>query len=317
MLQAGGNYNDMIGTGDPTPVSVEPAQEAKESWVHRHPLLAGTIALSGLIVLGGAIVLQRMGVTPAPQSGSWGGAGGAFFSTVRNATPVRPASGSAPTTPTEDYAVIPIFDTTISEDTTEVPEGLNELLALLVQPKTDVDINAPETPDAYSFIPQGLVSAEKPEKPRTQTQNSLHSFGNAVGTLVKPFEESARINAQTLKNHAEDRSDPEKMAQVEALAFTLAQLGVDILGIADIPESARAAHKEYGTAYRILGTQLAALSKAKTDEEFLSAIVDYNTAVEELTKKFLMLVAIFNANNVTFSSSDPGSIFMFSGTAGL
>ncbi len=316
-LHEGGDYTDMIGASEPEIAPTVPTENAKESWVHRHPYTAATIALCALIVLGGSIVLQRMGVTPVPHSGSWGGAGGAFFSTVRNATPIRPNTDTTPSAPTEDYAVIPIFDTSSPEGEPQVPEGLIELLALLVRPTNETSTESVETPGAYSFIPQGLVSTEQPVKTRTKEQDTLHSFGNAVGTLVKPFEESAKINAQSLKDHAEDRGDPGKIAQVEALAFTLAQLGVDILAITDVPESVRAAHKEYGTAYRLLGTHLNALAKAQTDEEFLDAIVAYNTGAENLTKKFLMLVAIFNTNDVTFSSSDPGSIFMFSSSGSL
>lgn len=307
----------MIAGGEPKITLTTYPEDAKDSWVHRHPYTAASIALIGLIILGGAIVLQRTGVTPVSHSGSWGGAGGAFFSTVRNATPINPSANGGQSAPTDDYAVIPIFDTSSPDDISEIPEGLSELLALLVRPANKDGTGSVETPGAYSFIPQGLVSTEQPVKTRTKEQDRLHSFGNAVGTLVKPFEERAKGNAQALKDHAEDRADPEKVAQVEALAVTLAQLGVDILAITDIPESVRAAHKEYGTAYRLLGTHLNALAKAQTDEEFLNAIIAYNTGAENLTKKFLMLVAIFNANDVTFSSSDPGNIFMFNASGSL
>lgn len=317
VLHEGGNYDDMIGSKPIVPDSTEPEVTHKESWIHRHPFLSTTIGLGGLLLLGGAIVLERLGVTPATQSGSWGGAGGAFFSTVRPATPINPLQGKTQAAGTDDYATIPIFDTSLPDEVPQIPEGLAELLALIVRPTPSGASTTTETPGAYSFIPQGLVSVEKPEKPRTQEQDALHSWGNAVGTLVKPFEDSARTNAQMLKDHAEDRGDANKAAQIEALAFTIAQLGVDILSITEVPESARTAHKEYGTAYRILGTQLAKLSETGSDEEFLNAIVAYNTAAEELTKKFLMLVAIFNANEVTFSASDPGSIFMFSASGSL
>ena len=224
---------------------------------------------------------------------------------------MRTPGAGGPSVPTDDYAVIPIFDTSIPDEAL-VPEGLTELLSLLVRPMTDQGAIDPQTPDSYAYIPQGLVSTESPAKTLSAEQEALHSFGNAVGNLVQPFEGNAKLNAQALKDHVEDRNDPAKSAQVDALAFNLAQLGVDILGIQNVPTSAQAAHKEYGTAYRILGTQLSKLTTAQTDEEFLNAIVAYNTAAEELTKKFLMLVAIFNANNVTFSSTEPGSIFMFS-----
>lgn len=316
MLHEGGNYNDMIGAQAPDTAptrTVDP--DIHDSWIHRHPYVAVIIGLGGILILGGMTVLQRMGVAPTPQSGSWGGAGGAFFGTVRNAAPPNAPSETTTSAGTEDYAAIPIYDTTPVIDA-EIPEGLTELLALIV--RTDnTNTTSDTTPGAYAFIPQGLVSTENQTKPRTQIQSDLHSFGNAVGTLVKPFEDYARMHAQALKDHTEDRSDPNKMSQVDNLAYDLAQLGADILAITDIPEAVRAAHKEYGTAYRLLGTRLASITKAQTDEEFLQAITAYNTAAEELTKKFLMLVAIFNTNNVTFSSSDPGSIFMFSASGSL
>lgn len=317
MLHQGGNYSDMIGAQVPDTAptrTVDP--DFHDSWVHRHPYAAVIIGLGGILILGGTIVFQRMGVAPTPQSGSWGGAGGAFFGTVRNATPIHTSPNTTSSEGTDDYAVIPIYDTSSGGEEGAAPDGLAELLALIVRTE-NTGTTSTETPGAYSFIPQGLVSAEKPTKPRTQTQDRLHSYGNAVGTLVKPFEENARINAQTLKNHTEDRDNPDKANQLDALALNLAQLGVDILATTDVPESIQTAHKEYGTAYRMLGTRLTAITKAQTDEDFLNAIVGYNTAAEELTKKFLMLVANFNSNEVTFSPSEPGSIFMFSASGSL
>ncbi len=317
MLHEGGNYNDMIGTQAPEIASIPKVDvEMHNSWIQRHPYAAVAIGIGGILILGGTIVLQRMSVAPTPQSGSWGGAGGAFFGTVRNATLLHTSPNTTSSGGTDNYAVIPIYDTSSGGEGVTVPEGLAELLALIVR-TDDTGTTSTETPSAYSFIPQGLVSAEKPAKPRTQAQDRLHSYGNAVGTLVKPFEDNARINAQTLKNHTEDRNNPEKADQLNALALNLAQLGVDILATTGVPESAAAAHKEYGTAYRMLGTRLAAITKTQTDEEFLNAIVSYNTAAEELTKKFLLLIAIFNTNEITFSSSEPGSIFMFSASGSL
>ena len=81
-----------------------------------------------------------------------------------------------------------------------------------------------------------------------------------------------------------------------------------------VPEEAKAAHSALATSYRIVGTNLTKIAATKTDEEFLTAVNTYNTGVEGLSKRFFVLVGIFAANNVTFSSSEPGSIFMFNPT---
>jgi hypothetical protein len=122
---------------------------------------------------------------------------------------------------------------------------------------------------------------------------------------------------QILRDHAEDRTNPDKIAAVRRMGVDLAQLGLDLLGIQQVPASVAASHKAYATAYRILGTNLTKIADSQTDAEFLEAITTYNTSVEGVTKRFLLLVAVFSTNNVSFSSSDPGSMFMFNPSLGL
>ena len=322
VLHEGGNYQEMIsGASDPPqqPIAsaTTPTQAApKPGWVHKHPFLATTIGIGGLLILGVALVIQRGDINPSNTSGAWGGAGGIFFGNARNAAPTGPDVNDVVRlqSPQGSYAPIPIF--TPSEETpdgTTGDDGITALLGLLVQKipagSASVDTTAP---DSYSFIPQGFISAEPSTRKRNAMQEKLFTYGNAVGTQIKGYEDTHRGTAQILRDHVEDRKNPDKIRAVKLIGTDMQQLGVDLRNLSGIPTEATAMHKEYGNAYIVAGGNLLKVADTTTDEEFVSAITAYNTSVEKLTKQFLLLVTLFGTNEVTFSASDQGNVFMFS-----
>ena len=326
-LHEGGNYGEMIsGLDDPTPQNtlIETPMPKKE-WVHGHPYLATIVGVGGLLILGSILVIQRTDVVPSNSSGAWGGAGGMFFNGIRAATAYRPNIDIARyQSPQDSVAFIPIFTPSVqSEETDEntpADDSIIALLSLLVQSnQTSGPAGGGEEapPDSYSFIPQGFVSAETPTKKRTPLQESLFSYGNQVGTYVKGYEDMHYGTAQILKDHIEDRANPQKITAVRNLGLDMRQLGFDLQTMSAVPQSVSAAHKSYAAAYKTAGANLVKIAETQTDEEFVGAITTYNASVEELSKRFVLLVALFGANEVTFSSSDQGNIFMFTSNLSL
>jgi hypothetical protein len=319
VLHEGGNYNEMLGIEKqpqeavPAPMSSAPV---KESWVHRHPYLATSVGIGGLLVLGMALVVQRTDVDPSRSSGAWGGAGGMFFGTIKNALPGGPTADDIVRlqSPQDSYAAIPIYAP--SQDDPEKASGVADITALLAQLVQHTPVtassNEPTAPDSYSFIPQGLISTEPVKKVRTAAQENLFDYGNDVGTFVKGFEDTHYGSAQILKDHVEDRTNPDKIRALKILGQDLQQLGVDLRTVPNVPEEAKGMHRIYANAYYAVGGNLVLISETTTDEEFVNAITKYNSLVEALSTQFQLLVVLFGTNEVTFSSSDPGNIFMFS-----
>lgn len=323
VLHEGGDYHELLGIEQPKPedapvVPVAATAPGKISWVHRHLYLSITIAVCGILILGAALVVQRTDVNAANSSGAWGGAGGMFFGSIKNAMPGGPTAEDVVRlqSPQDSYAAIPIYAP--SSQDPEKPSGIDDITTLLAELVQQIPVTASSqtdtsNPDAFSFIPQGLVSTQPTTviKKRTPEQDKLFSYGNEVGTYIKGFEDTHFGTTQILKDHVEDRTSPDKIRGLKILGSDMQQLGVDLGNITNIPESVANAHRVYGNAYYAAGANLLLIADTTTDEEFVNAITKYNTIVEKLSSQFQLLVAIFGMNEVTFSSSDPGNIFMF------
>ena len=276
------------------------------------PYLVVAIAAALICVAGFAIVIERSGVSSSQSGTAWTGTGNIFSSGAGNrAAPqgTNPPDAIKQTTPTPlGYIPLPQTNDAATSGTTD---DLAQLLAQLSHPAIGGSIPA-NTSDAYSYIPSGLITVPSP-KTRTPTEAALYAYGNTVGTAVQSFESMNGNTTQILKDQAEDRSDPEKKATLQRLGRSYEQLGRDLSDMEHIPDDANGAHIAYATSYQTLGKNLAEIADAPTDAEYLDAITKYNDSADNLTKRFLGLTALFSANNVTFSSSDPGSMFVFTG----
>lgn len=315
VLHKGGDYREMISGIGPSPAISEPAKTVpeKKEWLTSHPFLVTTIGVGGLILLGLFLVAGRMDVRPSNTSGAWGGAGGGFFSTTRRAAPVQTDPDDARLqVPDDSYATIPIFTPTEENPAAaQNDEDFMTVLAGLVK-ATPVTSARPQdsTPEGYSFIPQGLVSADPPAKKSTAQQAALRAYGNEVGTYVKAHEDTHTNAPQIMKDHIEGRADAVKQRALRNLGEDMEQLGIALRDM-EVHPLAAGMHKAYANAYITAGTNLMKIADTNTDEEFVSAITTYNASSESLSNQFQLLVILFGMNEVTFSSSDPGNIFTF------
>ena len=303
----------------PTPVAevvaATPPVE-KKGWVHRHSYLTAALGTFFLIVLVVLIVAARSGVSGSDNANNWVGAGSVFFTGGRNLTQedrMKAETAVKQQSPETQLGYIPLPTNAATAGGNDFGNDLTALLAQLTQPtKTSAGggVDA-SVGSAFSFIPQGFISTNSSGKKLTRDQEALQAYGNELGTYIQGYESLHGNSAQMLKDQAEDRTNSDKAMQVKNLGYDMAALGRDMLQMTELPDSVKAAHQALATSYRIAGTNLTKIPDAKTDQEFLDAIAGYNESVESLSKRFFVMVGIFSANNVTFSSSDPGSIFMF------
>lgn len=294
------------------------APVARKGWVHNHPYLATSITVAALLVLLFFIVAARTGVHGSASGNNWVGAGSVFFTGGRTLTQAERMSAEAivkQQSPKTELGYIPI--PTPNADGTSAEDFANDLgkllLELSVQPNTPAPAQT-ETGSGYSLIPHGLISVASGAKQRSPEAEVLFVYGNEVGTYIQGFESLHLNSVQMMKDHAEDRGNADKAANVDRLGYEMAELGRDLNQLQTVPADIKAAHAALATSYRLAGTNLTKVAAAKSDEEFLGAINTYNASVESLAKRFLVVVGIFSANEVSFSSSDPGSIFMFNPT---
>lgn len=303
----------------PPPPPETPVEIETKGWVHRHPYLAAAVAVLALLFVIVSIIAARSGVGANENGNNWVGAGSVFFTGGQRLTESERLKAQEVVKQQSQETELGYIPIASPLEGTGVEEGfgndLTALLAQLVQPAAGQQgtVNV-QASSAFSFIPQGFISVDSVDRQKTPEAEALHAYGNEVGTYIQGFEAMHSNSAQILKDHAEERGNAEKAAKVGQLGYEFAELGRDLNLIATVPDEVKAAHSALATSYRILGTNLTKVAATKTDEEFLEAVNAYNPSVEGLSKRFLVLVGIFAANNVTFSSSEPGSIFMFNPT---
>lgn len=287
---------------------------------HPYFIVVGTISI--LLFLGLFIVMQRTGVSGVQSRTTWTSNGSIFLGNKGSTPPktdIPPLDIIRERTAQDTLPTIPLPTEILSDATDTAFTGdLEELLSLISTPSSTTSPDSPaNTPEGFSLIPQGLLSVDSNIQKRTALQYALYNYGNMLGTYIQSFEAMHENSAQILKDHFEDRSNPEKTAAVLRMGEDYAQLGLDILIIETVPEAAKSAHQGYATSYSLLGTQLQSISKTTNDEDFLKAVETYNAHVEGLAKRFFTLTTVFSSHTVSFSRSEPGSIFMFTGNLGL
>lgn len=296
------------------PVGEQAVHASFTTTIASHPYIALATLVVLVLSLGGALVGMRSGVAPQGTN-TWSAAGGIFSPGDRARNTDTSHTNVLSQGPTE-LSTIPLPSSSSDGGDGGATE-LAELLTLLSTPTPNVATGEDATiSTAYSFIPSGLISVETPNK-RTPEQQALYEYGNLVGSEIQSFENSYRDAPMILDAHARARTDAGKASDVHTLGVAYAELGVRIRALDPVPAEAASFNEAYGTTYRILGTAITRIATTTTDEEYIAAVEAYNLAAENLTKRFLAIVTLFGANNVTFSSSDAGSVFMFNGTLGF
>lgn len=284
-------------------------------WLRSHPYLDALITAGALIIIGVLVVRTQLAAPSTPGTDTtWGGGNGVFVNTVTDGHTELPSQPTGPQLKTEDFGYIPLrAQNDIGTGPTDDSANFDfaSFVASLAQPVRTIVDQGDTGADAYAFIPSGLIATTTLARPRSARENALYAYGNDVGDLITSFENQHPNQPATLKNHMEQKDDPEAIAALKKLGNDLAHLGdsIDALGI--VPKEAASANKSLADAYRSIGTKLAAVPDARENDALYDAVVTYNSAAEDFVKKYVSLALLFQSYGVTFSPGDGGSIFVF------
>lgn len=290
-------------------------------WFRTHPYVSALGGAGVLLIVGAFIVAGRASVQPqTSETRAWGGVGGDFSNPISD---IRP--GIAENAPEEDImrqvqTGPPFFYTPPVQDGAETTDAngdgfdFNALIAALSKPRaagTGAQQNDSLLADAFSFIPQGLISTSTPTRQRTLSQETLYQYGNEAGSYIQTFEDAHRNMPQTLKDQIEDPQNPAKVAALNGVGSGLTGIGSALEAMENVPSSAAAAHGNLAKSYQEIGKKLLEVPKAQGDEQRIEIMLAYNASVEMFVKNYVALATIFSLFDVAFPPNEPGSVFMF------
>jgi len=292
------------------------------NWVSTHPYLASCVSAIVLLVVGSTVVLQKTATTPLQyQPSTWAGTGGVTASPVggdNTGAPQNPAlAGNNSVIP---YHYVSPFGTqpsgtdgapAVSDD-----DPLSQLASMIQKPASGTADGNTDPSDAYSFIPNGLISIPDTSTKDTPAQAALRSYGNDIGAVIQSFEQSNPDQVAILKNFMEDRNDPDKAEAMRKLGGGLNYIGTLIEQESPVPSQMKAPQAALAAGYHEIGKLLAAIPDAKGDDNVYNAIVTYDSAAERFVGSFVNFALIFPASGVNFSQDESGSIFMFQQSGG-
>jgi len=293
-----------------------PPQTPSHNPVVLHPYLAAGILLICLLVFVFAIVLSRAPVAPPENtSGTWGGAGGINLAR-KLANPGIQRKTPEQLLEEQSRETIQFFNFSAPrpEESGEISDFSALLSELTRAPNPGNNDSGTSLSTLYSFIPQGLISAEVTTEKRSDAQQALYEYGNTIASFLLAFEDSHRDMLRILKDAHEDRGNPEKTAAAERIGDDYIRLSEELMQIETLPPLAQTPHAAFAAANNAVGERLKAVASARSDDDFLAAIDAYNVTVEGYTKQYVALATLFAASEVRFNTSDPGSVFTFSST---
>lgn len=310
-------------------------------WIRAHRYTVALIAFAILVVTGG--VVTRNNTRTGPERGSIENVSVEYpyyappiaesGNTTKNAqgnpqSPAQSASSSEPRILFFGNTAQPKETPMVQSATPKVPEEKPPAIQ-------NTSFN-----DAYLFLFRTLSNVLSPAA-RTPEQQTLFDYGNAVGAIIKTFEDTHKNVTQTLKTFFDSRTDPSKAAGtpeianayaqlsvaggatppvskaaaaagVRAVAEEYAQLSVAIRNVRPVPSEAETPNEKLAKGYADIAQGLSTLSQAGTDAQMLDAISAYNTSADAFVKTYVSLVQLFSTYGVKFSASDPGAVFSFS-----
>lgn len=285
------------------------------NWLRSHPYLDSLVGAAALIIVG-ALVVRTQLAAPVQQANdtTWGTTGGVFVNSVSNGNTQLPQRQEGPSQGATNVGYIPLqTQNEIGTGPQDSSYDFGALLSLISHTGSSNTVaNTSAQTDAYAFIPSGLIATSSLQAPtRTSLQNDLYSYGNDVGDAIVAFETQHPNQPQTLTDQFEQPQNPDANAALKKLGKDLAAVGTSLSAMELVPSQAKAAHDKLAAAYIDIGTKLAAIPDAGSDDARYDAIQTYDRAAESFAKQFVGLALLFQSYGVTFSPGDGGSIFVF------
>lgn len=294
-------------------------------WIRAHPY-ASAIAGACILLIGGIIlIINRTSMPTSSGVSAWIGNPGS--SNVPSVIPASSGNAQTPTETAENYGTQTLPYTAAAGATTTAGTAAdgnfdyNALLAQLSQsasskPSVAASGAIGNSSNAWSYIPGGLISTSSGAQPAmTPIQKALYIYGNEVGSYVQGYNATEGSNqVQAMKNALNDRQNAAKAQSVTAIGTAMENAGNGIASISDVPTEVLIDNTAFANSWNDSGKKLIALAQALPgrDADLVAAIETYDTSINTYITDYVALADLFKDYNVTFSSSDPGSVFTFS-----
>jgi hypothetical protein len=172
--------------------------------------------------------------------------------------------------------------------------------------------------NVWNYIPAGLLSTSSAPS-RSGTQDALYQYGNEIGSMIQGYEATHQSVVQIITGAVNDRQDPTKEAAVEKIGRDMIELGNNIIAVDSAPKTIKPAGSALAQSYKTVGTSLIKTAQAQSqrDADYIAALKAYDATADSFTHAFVGIALVFSLNEVSFSQSDPGSVFSFSSGGGL
>ncbi len=293
-------------------------------WMRAHPY---AFAVYGIVValVVGALVVVRQDTTPEGEITTWSGTNTGALDTAYYEPPQTTIYAS---TSTQQPSMIE--DLSRNDQSFVIPapipgpkepeDSLFDIGEFLLRfnpgatpraPSSNTQSAAELIKEAYSYIPSSLISVKTTQDSRTEAQQSLFKYGNAIGDHIQTFEDQYPNAVAILKDQYEDRGNPVKVSALERYAKSMADVGNNFLTADAVPTEVTSVHNALAKSYITIGINLALVAKTISDADFLYAIEVYNKSVEAYTKNFITMATLFSVFEIRFGSVDSGRVFSF------
>lgn len=292
-------------------------------WLSTHIYTTLCVAAGILLVIGALIVKTHAPASAGNSLQVWGGGQGTLIMPQSGQNPVL---SNVPPPDLMDNSNVPTFTalpvtkppsgTSPTDDTFDVAAFAASLQGASIPSAAATQTNT-AAPISYDFIPQGLISTSSPGRARTAAQQALYEYGNDAGSYIQSYEDAHRNTAPALTDQIKDRQNPQKIQAVKDIAAALRSVGTSLTSMDDVPESVRSLNLSLGEGYITIADKLSLVPDAAADSAFINAIKAYDSSVDAFTQQFVAVAQYLSLSGVTFQSTDPGSVFTFSGGGGL
>ena len=294
-----------------------------EKFAHPYVVMLGAVVL--LLISGGLLVENRSTVPRDSGVSAWSGGGVVPTNTtvVQNQPSANlevPGQISYPLPTVPKTVRATISTSSVVSDVSANVSDINTLLVLLSRststtPANNIAIStsSPDVVDPWSFIPTGIISTSSNNSHRSALQQSLYQYGNQAGKFIQDYDGTHTNQTQELTDSINDRTNAAKSAAVAVIGHDLEAIGDGLNSLTAVPDVATQDNIALAAGYHEIGAKLVVVSQSGNlhDADIVAAIKTYDAAVDTFNKKYTNLALLFVAQGVTFSPSEPGSVFSF------
>jgi hypothetical protein len=163
--------------------------------------------------------------------------------------------------------------------------------------------NSTETSTAQSKPPIKTPVTKAPEV--KQPENQLKVYGNTLGVFISAQAQKNSLELQIWNTFFEKKSQTSRDA-LRNVGLSYGILAQNIQDITSIPEKALVSNTKLSNSYKTLSEIILRIANTEDSAEYET----YSKAVVTATNDLIDIIRLFQNNNITFTSKEPGFVFM-------